>query len=309
MRLTAVTAFVCAVLALHVGAHFTDPRLHSFNIGTEDDAEKEVAFTFGEHKTSCVFKYSTGEPIVVLPKQEEVEEEAEPRINFASVAKRFQGSCIERVLGFWTYQMCFGGELKQFHDADVYVLGRTSEVKLNLIMYRDGDMCEAFKPKDQPRAVDVSFGCLPNAEARPILFSVTETATCEYSVVIGTKLVCGDSTYKILDEAVAFTENPHVDDGSEDWFLEITHLDDGRVMCSAYSTEFRSAGSQLFFQSFSLEISASDSIAASVTPFSQFTARHPGRTPCSPSEVVLSSNRIENSDEFDGRLAFLKIST
>lgn len=95
--------------------------------------------------------------------EEQEEEESAVELNMRNVLMKYERQCIERVFGYWTYQLCFGAQFRQFHDNDVYMLGRTPAVNDKTIEYADGDDCEAFKPDKRPRKVSVSFGCLKSS--------------------------------------------------------------------------------------------------------------------------------------------------
>jgi len=313
-------AVFVALAQCYVSAHFSDSRLHAFNIGVAAQGEKTVSMPLEQQKSTstCTFSYRTGSPRLPVVKQVQAVEESDESsdddgggaVDLEAALARYRGQCVERVFGYWTYQLCFGAHFRQYHEQDIYMLGRTAEwaESTSTLEFADGDDCEASKPQQQPRRVSVSFGCLNNAPM-PVVWSVTESATCEYAVVVGLRDVCGDQQFKILENAnVAITtvEAP-IDDGSEDFFLELAHLDDGRVMCSVYSTELRAAGSKLNFQEFELKIKPAPGVAQSQHP--HCVARHPGRVPVGENELLVGRNRVQNSDDFDGRLSFLKITT
>jgi len=107
-------------------------------------------------------------------------------------------------------------------------------------------------------------------------------------------------------------------DGSEDWFLQISELADGRFICSVYSNEPRAAGSKLFFKDFLVRMRIENlPLPSTVKPehCDQYIAREPGRVHLGDDAVDFSYDaspslreaKLSNSDDFHGRLNYVKV--
>ncbi len=106
-------------------------------------------------------------------------------------------------------------------------------------------------------------------------------------------------------------------DGSEDWILQLSELDDGRFMCSAYTHELRSAGSKLKFAQFEFTVQVENlPLPASVPAQSTqvFIVRAPGRLDVPYSQLQLAASprpqrasQIKGAPSFDGELSLLKV--
>jgi hypothetical protein len=128
--------------------------------------------------------------------------------------------------------------------------------------------CAALNPA-APRSVELVFGCDRNAvgaggSAGLSLLRVTEVRTCHYALSLATSGLCpapgqrqdarwedwtGQSAVSSQrpggsDDSIAL--NP-TEAAAEDWFVELTELNDGRAMCSAFSLEPRASNSKLHF--------------------------------------------------------------
>ncbi|KAL5009237.1 hypothetical protein ScPMuIL_014818 [Solemya velum] len=139
-----------------------------------------------------------------------------------------QTSCSYRIESYWTYELCHGKHLKQYHESkelglkkpkvQVYFLGKSilseeANKKGNFEMkYRkidgielpyyevnmtDGTHCEL---KDQPRRAHVMYICQP--EGRGEVYELKEMSTCEYDVIVLTSVLCAHPAFKPKDAPV-----------------------------------------------------------------------------------------------------------
>lgn len=131
-------------------------------------------------------------------------------------------TCFEHVEGWWTYEICLGGSVRQYHNDGGAALQDTAigtydwrhgtGLALNAVgtssalvqRYGGGSACDVRKGR--PREAMLRFECVPSSSAgagsssssgrgvgAPItvsLLSITESPTCEYTVTFGTALAC-----------------------------------------------------------------------------------------------------------------------
>ncbi|XP_006004013.1 endoplasmic reticulum lectin 1 isoform X1 [Latimeria chalumnae] len=150
-----------------------------------------------------------------------------------------QSSCSYRIESYWTYEICHGRHVRQYHEE------KETGQKINIQEYYLGSMnssptsdpTEAEKEKEeskmgteevlskniegqmtpyfpvvirngtpcslrynQPRATTVMYICHP--EAKHEILSVAEVTTCEYEVVILTPLLCSHPKYRFKSSPV-----------------------------------------------------------------------------------------------------------
>ncbi|GAB5368915.1 hypothetical protein AAMO2058_001360200 [Amorphochlora amoebiformis] len=273
-----------------VWAHTLDSKMASFIVTGE--SRDTVSVELPHHKAKCVFDYVAGQP---AHESKKVPETA--RINAQDVLTRLKGQCAQGQSGYWTYQVCLGGEIKQFHGQDSYKLGKFSHVEGKILKYDKGLPCD---PPSNPteRQVDVSLACSDKMGVQLI----SEPSTCKYTMTLVLPNVCSDPSYpKMMQTAGAKGKAP--DDGHEDWILQIRESDDGKVICSSHSTETRLAGSRLSFRSFSLKVEKDKGSYEKV----KGSARAMGRVPLSDTELVVSSESISHGSGFGGKLAYVDL--
>ncbi|KAM8945318.1 endoplasmic reticulum lectin 1 [Pelodytes ibericus] len=143
-----------------------------------------------------------------------------------------QTSCSYRIESYWTYEVCHGKHIRQYHE------DKEAGQKINLQEYYLGNMIKKSsseagdkpdekdateKPKDiptkniegqmtpyypiemgngtpcilkqnQPRSTTVMYICHPDAKHE--ILSLAETTSCEYEVVILTPLLCSHPKYR-----------------------------------------------------------------------------------------------------------------
>lgn len=326
-----------------VTAHFVDPSVNAFGILIADTAEHTATLPHPQSAADpskppikCTFAFTTG---TELQAPIETSDTATPsHITLADQLQRFASVCVESKFNYWAYELCFGRQLRQFHDSDNYVLARASQAEPGVIdeekhtlTLRAGDACQ-IAGKDSVRSATVTFVCLQNAVRQPRITSVEEPSTCAYTVQVASAIFCADPRYAvILDSGAGSVEQTLTseDRDAEDWLLELTQVvrsgaGDAQIgdaksnsspppqlqyMCQAFTLESRAAqGSKLNFQRFELKITGAEDRAVTVQhSASDYTARHSGRVAIPAVELYAERARLANSPRFDGKLAFVKI--
>ncbi|XP_058792068.1 endoplasmic reticulum lectin 1 isoform X2 [Phymastichus coffea] len=145
-----------------------------------------------------------------------------------------QNACSYRIESYWTYELCHGRYVQQYHEerdgkkvkVQKYELGkfdafqvkkligeyneysknpnRKSEIPLKKIdgvnmpyveiEMSDGTMCDI---NNKPRSIKVLYVCYQHGKQE--IYSVKETATCEYETIVLTPLLCNHPDYKPQD--------------------------------------------------------------------------------------------------------------
>lgn len=138
--------------------------------------------------------------------------------------------CVHRLESYWTYELCHGKHLRQYHEERTgkdlklqeYFLGRYSMEKLTQLIKEeeadkenditrhpptkkvqslsmpyyeitmgDGTLCDL---NSEPRRVKVLYMCYPTG--RNEILSVKEISTCEYEVIVLTSALCTHPHFK-----------------------------------------------------------------------------------------------------------------
>lgn len=102
--------------------------------------------------------------------------------------------CIERTRGYWTFEVCPGAEVRQFHQ---YVKGVDRHGTLSLgrckaallaptgtETFVGGDVCQ---PSERPREATVSYSCGGGGNR---IISVQEPEPCRYEIAVQLAIVC-----------------------------------------------------------------------------------------------------------------------
>ncbi|XP_046591251.1 endoplasmic reticulum lectin 1 isoform X1 [Neodiprion lecontei] len=145
-----------------------------------------------------------------------------------------QNSCSYRLESYWTYELCHGRYVRQYHEeregkkvkVQEYYLGtfdKSQKAKLSAeydehaknpnwkaqipvqkvenvnmpyfeIEMSDGTMCDLT---DKPRTIRVLYVCYPHGKHE--IFSLKETSSCEYEAVVLSPLLCKHPDYKAQD--------------------------------------------------------------------------------------------------------------
>lgn len=145
--------------------------------------------------------------------------------------------CSIRMDSYWTYEICHGYYIKQFHEEregkvnkiQEYWLGRWDQRKSDELQKEiiargpnaklketkidgaylpyleiemtDGTECDLSK---KPRVTKVLYVCYPQDKSQIIIYSFKETSTCNYEIVILTNNLCSHPQYrpKVVKENV-----------------------------------------------------------------------------------------------------------
>ena len=115
-------------------------------------------------------------------------QDAAPATSVLAIPAALRGKCVEMAQEWWTYEVCFGVSVKQFHDApakdgdepNMHSLGSfvpsTSVGSLWLQRYKNGDACTGGT-----RSSEVKLSCPTNPTVSKItLQDVHEPHTCHY---------------------------------------------------------------------------------------------------------------------------------
>lgn len=127
-------------------------------------------------------------------------------------------TCSYRIDSYWTYEVCHGNYIKQFHEErdriQEYYLGKSDKSTLpaegeadpekypykkidgnNMAYYEvemtDGTLCDL---NNEPRTTKVLYVCY--AHGKNEIYSLKETSTCHYEVIILTPTLCAHPTFK-----------------------------------------------------------------------------------------------------------------
>ncbi|KAJ7404834.1 Endoplasmic reticulum lectin 1 [Willisornis vidua] len=130
-----------------------------------------------------------------------------------------QSSCSYRIESYWTYEVCHGKHIRQYHEEketgqkiniQEYYLGNMmmknplsepvsgfqsiKNLDLESLVRKGHIYSSALLRQNRPRATTLLYICHP--EAKHEILSVAEVTTCEYEVVILTPLLCSHPKYR-----------------------------------------------------------------------------------------------------------------
>uniref|UniRef100_A0A667ZJ32 Endoplasmic reticulum lectin n=1 Tax=Myripristis murdjan TaxID=586833 RepID=A0A667ZJ32_9TELE len=125
-----------------------------------------------------------------------------------------QSSCSYRIESYWTYEVCHGKHIRQYHEeketGQVSVHTRSSyfhvptkNIEGQLTPYYPlemGNGTPCVLKQNQPRSTSVLYVCHP--EAKHEILSIAEVTTCEYEVVVLTPLLCAHPKYRFKSSPV-----------------------------------------------------------------------------------------------------------
>uniref|UniRef100_A0A0R3RJI1 Endoplasmic reticulum lectin 1 n=1 Tax=Elaeophora elaphi TaxID=1147741 RepID=A0A0R3RJI1_9BILA len=172
------------------------------------------------------------------------EQEVQPYVG-PSPAELIQSLYNNRVCSYWldiywTYELCHGRYVMQYHDnretqrnaRSEYYLGNYGREQSKLddknfdemnppkrkidnkvqpyypVTYRQGTVCDLT---GKPRNTIVIYACDP--DARDQIYSFAETASCTYEMVVFTKQLCSHPSFRPLStidhEIVCYSKDPH----------------------------------------------------------------------------------------------------
>lgn len=108
-----------------------------------------------------------------------------------------QGTCVQKLKGFWTYQLCVGGEAQQFHTTSNHGVAEQTRTVLGKYAaaldapltqrYTDGAVCKLTKA---PREVTVFYECGGSEK----LNRVEEPQPCVYEMHVTARAACQPTT-------------------------------------------------------------------------------------------------------------------
>eukprot|EP00741_Cyanophora_paradoxa_P023508 tig00021589_g22710.t1 len=136
--------------------------------------------------------------------------------------EKLRSACLYRNEGWWTYEVCHGKHVMQFHQEgekriSEYFLGRFNveanvafeQDESNLVrdptnpyyfqLYDNGTMCEPLKT--ERRSVEVRFECNTMRQVN-FIKSVEEVATCRYVVNVVSPLICAHEAFQSKEELI-----------------------------------------------------------------------------------------------------------
>ncbi|KAI9024683.1 hypothetical protein DFJ74DRAFT_665804 [Hyaloraphidium curvatum] len=223
MRLSAAASALSALLALSASASAFQPH----SVYEDFFARPQYQVLFTKHLVRESDLAPAGDLVVLpgpaggrwacrIPEPEaEAEEDAagardpeEERREAEAKLSGLSGGCLYYVQGWFTYEYCHLGHVRQFHkrngpdDTSIesqYMLGRTHsgiEVRAGLdgkkyarARFEGGTVCDLT---GQPRAIEVQFHCPPpSVAALDHISLLQETSTCNYLLLVQTPRLCG----------------------------------------------------------------------------------------------------------------------
>ncbi|VIO99801.1 Uncharacterized protein BM_BM7230 [Brugia malayi] len=140
---------------------------------------------------------------------------------------------------YWTYELCHGRYIMQYHDnreqrsiRSEYYLGNYGREQSRLddknfdqinppkrkidskvqpyypVTYRQGTVCDLT---GKPRSTTVIYACEPDGKDQ--IYSFAETASCTYEMIVFTKQLCSHPSFRPLPtvdhEIVCYSKDPH----------------------------------------------------------------------------------------------------
>ena len=130
--------------------------------------------------------------------------------------KPLHGVCLRKPEGWWTYEVCMGKHIRQYHaerkpdpngeDGDFinvevseFILGKfdaAAEIKAKppslLQKFTSGTQCDLIH---KPRSATLEFLCQPNSKYNSFIEEIEEVSTCEYHVKLRTPLLCENPAF------------------------------------------------------------------------------------------------------------------
>ncbi|KAM6367187.1 endoplasmic reticulum lectin 1 isoform 2-T3 [Alca torda] len=108
-----------------------------------------------------------------------------------------QSSCSYRIESYWTYEVCHGKHIRQYHEEKETGQIPTKNIEGQMTPYYPVEMGNGTPcslRQNLPRSSTMMYICHP--EAKHEILSVAEVTTCEYEVVILTPLLCNHPKYR-----------------------------------------------------------------------------------------------------------------
>jgi len=152
----------------------------------------EIAETVGPRAAVAAFGGSAEE--------EDDEAPLEPEQNRSWAGLR--GSCLEKAKGFWTYQLCVGEQVQQFHYTSSHGVAEQTRARLGMYAaaldapltqrYTEGDTCKLTK---NPRETTVHYTCGQKDQ----LQRVEEPTPCVYELYATARAACEPAAEGLRD--------------------------------------------------------------------------------------------------------------
>jgi len=151
----------------------------------------------------------------MMPSQPKLDPELEAVLSGMKSRFNTPSDCVIRTKGYWTYRVCYGASVLQFHEAmpskrrlvpkefiSIGVYERDLDWKEKLTKndlfdyeqlpkahkqwFEGGDICDET---DQPRRAVVSYTCDPDAQ-HDFISVIQERQLCSYKIVVNTRKMC-----------------------------------------------------------------------------------------------------------------------
>ncbi|CAB0043885.1 unnamed protein product [Trichogramma brassicae] len=197
---------------------------------SQTNAEPYTITTVNNEQYHCYIPQVKGEGDV----SEDKEYVGPNPIEYLSLLLFNQNTCSYSLESYWTYELCHGNYVKQYHEErdgkkikiQKYDLGKIDQAQIKKLSAKydelaknpnrkaeipvkkidginmpyveiemtDGTMCDL---NDKPRSIKVLYVCYQHGKQE--IYSIKETATCEYETIVLTPLLCGHPDYRAHD--------------------------------------------------------------------------------------------------------------
>ncbi|XP_020296606.1 endoplasmic reticulum lectin 1 [Pseudomyrmex gracilis] len=218
----------------HDFRHFDDTVI--FKINWSGKSDTELLESHSNVETYFITTANNEKYKCIIPNATEQEQEYGEAYNGPNPMKLLQtifnqDSCSYRLESYWTYELCHGKYVRQYHEEregkksklQEYFLGKLDKVqkaklfayyeeqakdsnrKINIpikkveginmpyveVEMTDGTLCDLSK---KPRIIKVLYVCYKHGKHD--VFSLKETMTCEYEAIVLSPLLCDHPDYK-----------------------------------------------------------------------------------------------------------------
>mmetsp|Transcript_6297 Transcript_6297/g.9157 ORF Transcript_6297/g.9157 Transcript_6297/m.9157 type:complete len:334 (+) Transcript_6297:1109-2110(+) len=311
-------------------AHEIPSNLKAFDL--DPDSQRMVTVSSKNGNSQCVFTFNTVEcsklsakPIqrkVVKPKPTKPKKKVsmQTKESYLNIKNNLASGCTQLDKGYWTYKVCFGGEITQYHAQDVYILGKypgspfLKDTSLSTT-YGSGQYCE---PQQVDRQTKLNFFCTETLR----IIDVSEPSQCHYEIDIGHPRLCGPSSPfpkgRVI-EHVSHTSgggsNPTVRMTKDPFLLSMETIPSSSGSSLVHECSLKSTlhdlkqSPSVCFSSFSLEIKHSSDVSSSSSSSLSFVAHSSFLERVPSSSISKQASSISSSSSFRGSpLEFLSIS-
>nr|XP_042909766.1 protein OS-9 isoform X3 [Parasteatoda tepidariorum] len=166
------------------------------------------------------------------------------------------GNCLLKAKDWWTYELCFGQHIKQFHIEDGQIIGQvltlglyesdydwnneTDEEKFKHTKQRyhsqyyvNGTKCDLT---GQPRTAEIRIFC--EEDSGDYIHRVDEPGTCNYVITVHTSRVCSHPQLKPLPSKKAHTIPCYPLLSEEQYASYLEKLNDEKVLADQKRSQF-----------------------------------------------------------------------